>query len=287
MCRIHWNVGLESSISQSGVHEAEPVVSVIIHLVAVMKITSSYDQSHYIHWFFFFLDLLACLTGLLNWMDLIQTSVTLKQVADKWSRIGGMFMNKKNPKNFMALINSRNFIASHLNNEANTWKSKSVKFVLQLMGFCLLKSLLVEGLYKSVTIPSFFFFWKVWPWECIETGSRSVHSSLQESMVCFWNELFPIPRFLAQLPWGSFSALRPMLSEHKGRGPERTWAVVRPGRGFAHERGACRARAFSPNSIGVCVNHQPSNSGPWLGCNLGANLVSEAVHAQGCCVCVC
>lgn len=168
-----------------------------------------WSKSLYSLIFFFFLDLLACLTGLLNWRDLIQTSVTLKQVADKWSRIGGMFMNKKKTKNFMALINSRNFIASHLNNEANTWKSKSVKFVLQLTGSCLLKSLLVEGLYKSVTIPSFIFSRKVWPWECIETGSRSVHSSLQESMVCFWNELFPIPRFLAQLPWGSFSALHP------------------------------------------------------------------------------
>lgn len=73
-----------------------PEGSVIINLVAVVKITSSYDQSHYIYWFV--LDLLACLTGLLNLMDLIQTSVTLKQVANKWSRIGGMFMNKKKRK---------------------------------------------------------------------------------------------------------------------------------------------------------------------------------------------
>lgn len=153
------------------------------------------------------------------------------------------------------------------------------------MGPCLLKGLLVEGLYNSVTIPFFFFFFL--PWECIETGSCSVHSSLQESMVCFWNNSSPFPGFLLSCHGAPSSpcALRPMLSEHKGRGPERPRAVVRPGRGFAHERGACRARAFSTNSIGVCVNHQRSNPGPWLGFNLEANLVSGAVHTQGCWMC--
>lgn len=42
-----------------------------------------------------FFRFISRLSGLLNLMDLLQTSVTLKQVAEKLSRINGMFMNKK------------------------------------------------------------------------------------------------------------------------------------------------------------------------------------------------